>query len=242
MARALVLPVAFLVAALSLGFFSMSREHESDPDPIKDSGAAHLKWLKPRFLIEPWKLETLDRVFLGSKEGISPRRLLAKRGSLTLEVTSLNDLRGKVRVETCAEALAFVRLQTSPTTYWAFPEPAGEIMPFDAVRKSGLYGDEALAKWLRELRQEGPYGFVEPATMRRLGIPRTSCVPSENGWFTISRTLAPMDPKSPLVRVREQVASDGDYRRTALEKKPRGEIPWFMPDPSWGCPVGMSCS
>lgn len=152
------------------------------------------------------------------------------------EITRLEQLKGQVRISTSNEALSFVRLKTSPAT-WYLWEGMGamEVVSVDQINPSFCFGDENECNSLRDGRYPGMYGVVKSRSdLVALKIKPTEVKVTKNG-FEIHRTLITQVKRwgdSYLQEVTESVGYDGSYsiHRGKLRKAPDTDsIKWFFP-------------
>ncbi len=132
-----------------------------------------------------------------------------------LQVHSLSELRGKVTIRTKEDALAFVRLASSATTYRFFGGPFRlEILPREQFNVNVTYGDGEAYELLRKL-PNGYYGIASTAELVALGLKSATVRKSANG-FVIERPVVVFssgpDGKSQVIDVTEWVGHDGTYR------------------------------
>lgn len=141
-----------------------------------------------------------------------------------IEIDDLNKLRGYVQINTPQQALAFVRLRTSPRTYLNFARTEGglrvEVLSRDAVTANLMFGDRSLAQKVRK-EPPGTWGVVAPpgtsAGHRYAGL-LAKAVRTGQG-FTIQRTLLAEELQGPyhemevryLEKIVEWVGRDGQY-------------------------------
>jgi hypothetical protein len=169
--------------------------------------------------------------------------VLPKQGT---EISSLNDLKGKVKIRTAGEALAYCRLRTSPTTWYLWPNQCYlEIVPLDSLDLTFFFGNRDEYKYTKASykdktnRLNGFNGIVEPkSALSKFGIKPTTCTATKDG-YEIHRTFIDnkqigMGPYYSIA-VTEQVGKDGSYSIQMGPKHKLREdmgvkwfIEWFM--------------
>jgi hypothetical protein len=136
-------------------------------------------------------------------------RLYYIDGRRRTKILDHRPLVGKVRIDTPAAALDYVRLWTSPRTYWMFGSPLrGEVLRAEDVDLNFVFGDRELASKLKSTsvgnRGVLPRGSAPPP------FPAARVVRSARG-FVVHRTLVAVEYESrPLAEeVEETVSRDG---------------------------------
>jgi hypothetical protein len=115
-------------------------------------------------------------------------RLVSVKGAERIELPSVADLKGRVVIESCEEALEFVRLFTSTDTHYLF---------------SGIHYIEST------LADNSPgLGEYTEAYKQRMNLEPPSCR-QKGDVYIIERNLA--DRAGKLFRATERVGRDGDY-------------------------------
>lgn len=161
-----------------------------------------------------------------------------------LKIDTLDKLRGRIIIHTPSEALAFVRLRTSPVTCITFNTQESiqvEVIASDRVSPDLTFGDHDMAKEMRTC-EPGVWAVVpppwKPAGKKYAGL-LAMCLPKENG-FQVTRTLLvenfPYDRKEVqyFIRIVEWVGKDGQYviKKQSVIPNPKGPISdWFLPFP-----------
>jgi hypothetical protein len=160
-----------------------------------------------------------------------PVGLFLVEGDSALYVNDLNRLRGHVRVSSPDEALAFVRLLTSPRTWRAMVRARGggavEVISEAHVSGGFFFGDPRplLPSRVGPLAS-GLVGILSPRDAQRMKLLPAS-VRTTTGGYEIRRTLY-RDEMTPgterLLDVVEEVTPDGGFARRALRirRPPRG--------------------
>jgi hypothetical protein len=156
-----------------------------------------------------------------------------------VQVRSLDELRGKVRIRTPEEALAYCRLRTSPVTWYLWPDTGYmEIVSRDSVDDGYCFGDTKKCE-LRRRASSGYNGLVaSKTTLAGLGIKPPTCR-SSRGGYEVHRTLMMRDEKAFdsffSVEISELVGRDGKYvakmgqkRRLTDSNGVEWNMEWFM--------------
>lgn len=196
-----------------------------------------------RFLNTPFTMLDKGTLVLGtlSNEGIGDPieaflHLFIVYPNSALEITHLEQLKGKVKINSPRDALAFVRLKTSPVT-WYFWEGKGamEVVSRDQIDSSFFFGDNETYEWLKRLNDSGWYGIVNTKSMlSALKIEQAKVKLAKNG-FEIHRTLLTQGKEwgdNYLQDVTEFVGRNGSYsvRKGKLRKAPESaSIKWILP-------------
>jgi hypothetical protein len=151
------------------------------------------------------------------------RIAVSSQGSTTL-VAGLEQLRGLVRITDGRAALRFVRLRTSPATWYMWRDSRGEqrsqeteIVPASRARglpSFGLRGEDLgyLAK-----HPNGYCGILPDKVWRAAGFSAPEVV-KEPGGFVVTRWVYSESwPDSrQILKIREVVDEDGSYQRRVL--------------------------
>jgi hypothetical protein len=135
----------------------------------------------------------------------------------------MGDLRGRVRIRTPKEALAFCRLLTSPATYCYLDCPGVEVASKDQVDLDLMFGDKEQLSFYRRMKPDGIMGIVNSRSdLAALGIKPASARKTATG-FEVRRTLlveeSPFSYKLWFLDVIEAVGKDGSYRRVVTNKR-----------------------
>jgi hypothetical protein len=145
----------------------------------------------------------------------SAEALFGKYGE-TKRFSFLVEFRGYVEITTPEEALAFVRLATSPMLNHVLrrtPGPReGEVVPQTAVSPEMVFQN---VEWLNNMKQapDGMYGIVSEVTAKWLGY-ESPTVTETGAGFEVSRLIIQdwHAGGNLLKRTREWVGRDGEYR------------------------------
>ncbi|WP_125205948.1 hypothetical protein [Capsulimonas corticalis] len=150
--------------------------------------------------------------------------LALTRSGKTKVVRHLNELRGSVEIKSSKEALDYVRLRTSPATWylWKAEDEAIEIMDEDHARMLVNYG-------------VGPclqVGDTTRADMDQAGISAATVTTIHQSYRITRWLLLDLTPqghqKLILRRVEEDVDTDGGYKMRVLKQMPVTNG-WFIP-------------
>lgn len=138
----------------------------------------------------------------------------------------LGDLRGRVRIESRAQALNFVRLRGSPALVHVlrdYPVEC-EVVDRDQVDPSFVFGAKDVLTYLRR-RPLGMFGFGNQSLLDKSDVREASVAPLD-GKYRITRTLLTMVDGSGfnLETVTETVSPDGDYSFKVLRSVPTSGI------------------
>lgn len=135
------------------------------------------------------------------------------------QIYRLSDLQGKVRITTPQQALAFVRLPTSPLTRYCSinflsrqQDMVMEVILPQDNNEALYYGYTYMAR--RYAKTRGGYaGFITKDEGKQLGIKPASCVASGQG-FEVQRHIVVRrsNIKCDLLHLTEWVGPDGEYR------------------------------
>jgi len=159
----------------------------------------------------------VEREWAGALE-VEPLRLFLILPSKVIEIDDLNKLCGRVKIETPRDALAFVRLMTSPRTYCVLSFTArgyieAEIVSRVQIDTDFVFGDKIAVETLK--KHGGYLGIVNKEKLAQLGIKPPSCSKVKHG-YEIRRTLLVKDlmtNKQQILKVVEFVGRDGRYIR-----------------------------
>jgi hypothetical protein len=145
-------------------------------------------------------------------------------------VSSLVRLAGSVVIRSETEALAFVRLRTSPLTVYAFDLEV-EVMSPDRVDLEAAYGDRELLATLKG-SSNGYWGMLDRESQRQISVDEAIVI-RRGDRFTITRTLLTLNASRShhrLVTVRETVGRRGSYRREVVGiRRAPASIAWWIP-------------
>lgn len=158
------------------------------------------------------------------------------------QIDDLNKLRGYVSISTPKQALAFVRLRTSPETAGYFYETNNNSAQVEIVERGHfdpdyMFGHEADWDMFRSM-PNGIVGIMDRKLVKQFKIPMATCTPVDGG-FLITRTLLVENNNSlkgrdkNLISVTEWVGKDGSY--VIKEQKPLPYLSaitkdfWFLP-------------
>lgn len=172
----------------------------------------------------PFSILERGRLVLCVEEGwagalpCEPLRLFLVLPSKVIEIDDLNKLCGRVKIETPRDALAFVRLKTSPRTYHILSFASkgyieAEIVSRDQIDTNFVFGDKIAVETLKKYR--GYLGIVNKEKLAQLGIKPPFCSKVKHG-YEIQRMLLVKDfmtNKQQILRVVEFVGRDGRYIR-----------------------------
>lgn len=152
------------------------------------------------------------------------------------EIKDLNQLKGKVKIDSPEDALAFVRLKTSPITWYLWGrKSAMEVVSMDQVDLKFCFGDENEYRCRINSNCSGMYGVVkDKSDLDSMKIKRAEVKATKTG-FEIHRTLLTEGEKwcdNYIYEVTEFVGSNGSYsvREGKLRKAPKTDnIMWILP-------------
>jgi hypothetical protein len=135
-------------------------------------------------------------------------------------ITDLNDLVGHVRIAKASDALAFVRLRTSLSTWFAWEKELGmEVVAKDALRPGWEYGDTSTVKMLKAM-PNGYAGTVERslAAVSRLRLATTTQIAP---GYLVKRLIVMRSSSSSyaVLEVVERVTTDGHYRLRQIARR-----------------------
>jgi hypothetical protein len=155
-----------------------------------------------------------------------------------IEIQRLPDLVGRVSLDSPKAALAFVRLRTSPATFFLLDEGDGartaEVINRDLVDDAGFeYSSDAARPYPWHRAGNGFHGVISPTLAAQLGIGNTRCVAvgasrdadrraNPGAAFQVDRTLLfeGKDRQLALQRVTERVWRDGRVETTRVTPLP----------------------
>lgn len=170
----------------------------------------------------PFQLVSGTLVLLPEHDGdpVVERLCLVTAGT-TLRIVSLQLLAGHVRIRGPSEALAYVRLPTSPVTRDAMRTGrAGEsdVLRYDEITSELLYGRNSLVTLVRKgtaLKWPGILTAVEAVSMGYRPPSVTDTPP-----YVVRRTLLiqASDGRRRFARVTERVTSHGAYERVYAQR------------------------
>jgi len=159
---------------------------------------------------------------------------LIENGEVRL-ISSLTQLRGKVRIDTAEDALRFVRLGTSPRTFYMLRSPrAWEVLPISKYRAQWVFSDPLWNGMIASNSYENPivtgrypyyqsgfYGVVGNGWWKRSGLSAPITTPTATGW-RIRRTLvrqgASSDAPPKFFDATENVGRDGSYTLSLMPR------------------------
>ena len=156
------------------------------------------------------------------------------------EVKTLDALRGYVRIETPSQALAYVRLLTSPRTFGCFPRSQPrlelEVVSRDTVTLAFMFGDRREAKEVKGF-ENGWWGVLDRSWAKRYRGLFAICTPAKDGFlvkrtFLIEEWNEGYQELHHLERVEEWVGQDGRYllqKRTRLPDSASPPANWYIP-------------
>ncbi|MDQ2731960.1 MAG: hypothetical protein M3Y56_09895 [Armatimonadota bacterium] len=137
----------------------------------------------------------------------------------------LNDLRGAVQLRTVGDALEFVRLRTSPSTWDCWDESEAEIVTTDEAIKLPTFG---LHRAPGPPFRAGFLGVLLPKVFRLGGFTPAKVEILSKGfrvtrWIYCDRSQS--HPYETVQKVQEFVGEDGSYRRVILQEKEPPKLP-----------------
>lgn len=155
-------------------------------------------------------------------------------------VRKLSDLKGRVQIKTAKDALAFVRLRTSPVTaqWLRESELILELAASEAIDLSFTFGDAIELDFLKQ-HGNGIRGIYTAKWMKTHKVPAATAVPTRRGWqiTRVCFTKAKRNLDSPIstVLLTEFVGTDGTvvskskpYHRTFKLPTASDWIAWFL--------------
>ena len=158
-----------------------------------------------------------------------------KGGTTTQVAGDLNALRGSVKITSKAAALRYVRLLTTPKTYYLWPVHAVEVVSRSDAHSLPDFG--VASSWGFRAVDSGAYGIISPRAWR-IGKFTPPTVQQIKEGFIVTRWIYTTDTgteqartEEGVYRIREWVGRDGAYRRRALErfdKKLPNTAWWFL--------------
>jgi hypothetical protein len=166
-------------------------------------------------------LEAFERLYLES-----PKK--------SERIDDMANLKGKVIIQTPDQALAFVRLMTSPRTYLTWhtygvnnSNGEQEAVIRGQVTEAFCFGDKKMSKDLRNT-ESGYLGIISNTFKMRLAGIRKAKVRVVKQGFEVRRTLKGHEGK--LLAVKETIGFDGSYSRIVIKKRnlPKS-IDWHFP-------------
>ncbi|MBV6457653.1 MAG: hypothetical protein HONBIEJF_00770 [Fimbriimonadaceae bacterium] len=143
-----------------------------------------------------------------------PNSLYFRYGHKRKAINSMKNLIGNVELTTSSEALAFVRLRTSPKTFGSFANGGRgliELIPRSQITKALVYGDGKMASLLWKW-PSGWFGVIDDKDFARFCAARATHE-ARGKVFLVSRTVMSYDfvKESGLVfRIQEVVYPDGE--------------------------------
>ncbi len=157
-----------------------------------------------------------------------------------VQIKSLRDLRGKVTINSEADALCFLRLATSPFTWELFENTTLRPIELEILWSPKSLRDICLGndKWSRDVFEtsykNGYMAVIDITQAGELGLKAPEIKRVKNG-FVVTRTLIRKTPKVENVytifEITEWVGKDGSVhslKRTPLKLKSLPEIRWFI--------------
>jgi len=151
-------------------------------------------------------------------------RLFLLCNDIASRVMTPDDLVDHVRITSEGDALAYVRLFTSPATVMTQEPPWWvEVVPITSVDSEFVLGRRECLEGLRRLGDDSPYrvlGVLTEEQWRRSNLPSPR-VERDSTTFVIHRSLATVDPRKEsatniVCQVAERVWPNGRVRRQVL--------------------------
>ncbi len=193
------------------------------------------KQLHTSFLVSPLKLYVGSPVTPYPIEPIEiQERLLLKQVNKVKTINKLNDMNGLVAINTKSQAISYVRLMTSPSTWFLLSGSS----QFEIIAKSQahLLPNYGLRSYASPSDPSGSMGILSEPAYKKLHI-AAATVEQRNQSFIIKRwLLTEKDSKYTtqytLQFVREDVSSTGAYHRQIMRELPAPMLPktrWQRP-------------
>jgi len=190
----------------------------------------------------------MDRVAPQDYVEASRERVIVERhdpeGRTTTQIAwDLNVLRGSVNIMSKAAALRYVRLLTTPRTYYFWPNKEVEVVSRSEAPSLPRYGVESY--WPFLARKSGDFGIISPRAWR-IGKFTRPAVQQTPAGFIVTRWIYADTIYSPVYspaasaeagahrmdagvyRIREWIGRDGAYRRRVVQRYDKE-----LPDTSW---------
>jgi hypothetical protein len=161
------------------------------------------------------------RVYLATYSGSLPfeprERLLLETAGTKVVVTHLSDLKGVVHIDNEAAALKYVRLRTSPATWYLWHESQMvEIVDNSVASKLPSYG---LGREGTNHARSGFMGILSSAAFNQGNFTAASVSETEAG-FVVKRWLLKISGKKKTVElIQETLGKTGAYNRAVLQSK-----------------------
>ena len=189
--------------------------------------------------MEEIKLEFLlnGKLFIDYEGGVEPvesGQFLKYIGSKVKRINNINDLTGLVLIKKPSDALNFVRLKTSPKTFYLLDRANGEnmleIIPRENIDAQFVFGDKNLAKELKSYKN-GRYCICEEKILKSYSI-ETAKVVQEDGTFHVERTVIFKNKKNNRLKmylIKENVTSKGTYKKISSKELVDKYKKWIFP-------------
>jgi hypothetical protein len=169
-----------------------------------------------------------------SRERVIVERRDPKGGTTTQIAGDLNQLRGSVNITSKAVALRYVRLLTTPQTYYFWPNKEVEVVSRPDAPSLPSYGVES--DWHFRARDSGDFGILSPRVWRIGKFTRPTVQQTSEGfivtrWIYAGAIYFPgAIAEAGVYRIREWVGRDGAYRRRALQRfdKKLRDTSWYL--------------
>lgn len=158
-----------------------------------------------------------------------------KKHGITRQIAwDLNQLRGSVHIPNKAAALRYVRLRTTPQTYYFWPNPEVEIVSRRDANRLPRYGVES--SWHFRPGGSGSFGIVSPHAWRVGKFTKPNVQQTPDGFIITRWTYASAivtehaSKEAGVYRIQEWVGRDGAYRRRTLQivHKTLPNTSWWM--------------
>ena len=262
--KRIVLLLAFLVGGLAGLLYTLVQRHNSatpsiDSMPIarrrvmhsQQSGRRQLdRRLRVPFSIRDGQIGLCYTEGPGGVAGYPPTEAMFYCVPTTekqfvwclFEIDHLNKLRGHISINTCKQALAFVRLRTSRETSTNFFSTYHDSFQIEVVERERVtpeltFGNQEEFQLLSTL-PNGSDAVVDRKLVKRYKIPIATCRAVQGG-FLIKRTLLIENRSSSgesilnLLAITEWVGKDGQYVIKKQQPQPRllniPDIYWDIP-------------
>ncbi len=159
----------------------------------------------------------------------SQERLLLVSAGKRVAVNQLSDLKSAVHVDNTVAALQYVRLRTSPATWYLWHDRnLVEIVDTAAAGKLPNYG---VTTGVTSHVSSGFMGILSSAAFKQGGF-STAVVNHAKSGFEVKRWLLGINSgKETVELVQEKVGFDGSYDRVVLQSKPAPKLSgtdWYI--------------
>ena len=154
----------------------------------------------------------------GATEPIEPNeRLILHTTTKTVAIHGLGDLEGYVHIDSASAALSYVRLRTSPATWYLWHDrQLVEIVDNAMANKLPTYG---LASEGKNRAHSGFMGILSSTAFKQGGFVAAGVTITAQGFVVKRWLLGISGEKNTVELVQETVGKTGAFKRVVLQSK-----------------------